>query len=158
MNKIKLAKHILFLCFGAAILIFSLVIFILSKQDSGTYSYPLVNGQEFYERDFEFDMNAVIGILLSISFLIYGAYSLIQDKKNLSNKQGFHVMITLIPFLIGSYATSVFFKALIKAGIKEKEFPYTAYQTYLYIGIVSFIFFAYGILSYLDFKKKNIND
>ncbi len=158
MNKIKLSKHILFLCFGAAMFIFSLVIFILSKQDSGTYNYSLVNGKEFYERDFEFDMNAAIGILLSISFLIYGAYSLVQDKKNLSNRQGYNVMITLIPFLIGSYSISVFFKALIKAVVKDKEFVYSSYQIYLYIGIIAFIFFAYGVVSYLEYKRNKTND
>lgn len=154
MNKTKLAKHILFICFGAAIFICSLVVFILSKQDSGAYSWELSNGNEFYERDFEFDMNAAIGILLSISFLIYGFYSLSQEKKNLSNEQGYKVMITLIPFLIGSYSISVFFKNLVKCIVKNKEFVYTTYQIYLYIGIIAFIFFAYGILYVLD-KKKN---
>jgi len=155
MNKTKLAKHILFISFGALIFIFSLVLFILSKQDSGAYSWELSNGKNFSERDFEFDMNAAIGILLSISFIIYGIYSLTQEKKNLSNEQGYKVMVTLIPFLIGSYSISVFFKALVKATVKGKEFLYTSYQTYLYIGIIAFVFFAYGILYILDKKNNN---
>lgn len=171
MNKLKLAKHILLICFSASIFIFSLVLFILSKSDSGVYNWTLSNGKEFYERDIEFDKNAVIGMLIGISFIIYSIYTLLQEKKNLSNEKGYLVMINVVPLLVSFYSLSVFFKALVKAIVKankavkagtgitfaekfSEEFVYQSYQLYLYIGIITLIFFAYGVLSAIEYKNK----
>ena len=154
MNKLKLAKHIVFICFSATIFIASLVLYILSKQDSEVYSWTLSNGKEFYERDIEFDKNAVIGMLVGVSFIIYSIYTLLQAKKNLSNEKGYLVMINIVPLLVSFYSLSVFFKELVKSGVKHYEFSYAGYQLYLYIGIIALLFFAYGILNAIEYKNK----
>lgn len=158
MNKLKLAKHILLICFSASIFIFSLVLFILSKSDSGVYNWTLSNGKEFYERDIEFDKNAVIGMLIGISFIIYSIYTLLQAKKNLSNEKGYLVMINIVPMLVGFYSLSVFFKELVKSGVKHYEFSYAGYQLYLYIGIIALLFLAYGILNAIEYKNKRASE
>ncbi len=154
MNKIKLARHILFISFSAVILVFSFVMYILSKTDSGVYNWELSNGRQFYEQDISFNMDFAIGILVSLTLLVFGIYNLLQAKKNLPSKKGIAVTITIIPMLICSYSLSTFFKALVKAGVKHKEFDYTAYQTYLYIGIIALVFLAYSILYIIEYRKE----
>lgn len=155
MNKIKIAKNVAFICFSSFIFIFSLVLFILSKTDSGVYNWELSNGKEFYERDITFDNNAVIGMLIGIAFIIYSIYCFNQERKNLSNEKGHLIMINVVPLLVSFYSLSVFFKELVKSAVKHYNFSYQAYQLYLYIGIVTLAFLVYGIIS-LVINKKNI--
>lgn len=155
MSKIRLAKHIIFISFSATLFIFSLVMYILSKTDSGVYNWTLSNGKEFYEQDISFNMDFVIGILVSLTLIMFGIYNFIQDKKNLDNKKGIAVTITIIPLLISSYSLSTFFKALVKASVKHKEFVYSLYQSYLYIGIIALVFLAYSILYIIEYRKES---
>ncbi len=155
MNKNRLIRHILFIAFAASLLITYVILYLVSKNDSGVYNWTLSNNKEFYERDIEFNTDYLIGALLSLFLLFYSIYDYIQDKNNKSNKQGFMVIITIMPLLMSLYSLSVFFKELVKSVVKEYDFSYKGYQMYLYLGIAAMILFFAGLFYVLENRKKN---
>ncbi len=156
MNKNRLIRHILFIAFAASLLITYVILYLVSKNDSGVYNWTLSNNKEFYERDIKFNKDYLVGALLSLILLFYSIYDYIQDKNNKSNKQGFMLIITIMPLLMSLYSLSVFFKELVQSAVDEKYvFSYTGCQMYLYLGIAAMVLFFAGLFYVLENRKKN---
>ena len=155
MNKNRLIRHILFIAFAASLLITYVILYLVSKNDSGVYNWTLSNNQEFYERDIKFNKDYLVGALLSLILLFYSIYDYIEDKNNKSNKQGFMLIITIMPLLMSLYSLSVFFKELVQSVIDNYDFSYKGNQMYLYLGIAAMVLFFAGLFYVLENRKKN---
>ena len=104
-----------------------------------------------YGTDISFNEDYLIALFVMIIFTVYTAYNLFSKSvRDCSSIVGLSISA-----LISFYSLGHFFKALFKALNKGKEFIFTSYQNYLYIGLFTlFIFIAYVIKPYQEFKNK----
>ncbi len=141
MNKLKknatMIKQILYVFLASVLVLTSLTVYILSI--------------EAYEGGFDANVDYLVIMIVSIIFLTYCIYSIVKSDKNQIMPR--IITLALTSSIGGLYSLGVFFKALNKAIVKGKEFIYTDYQLYLYIGIVALTLTAIAVFQYLETKK-----
>lgn len=138
-NKLICIKNMFNILLGAVIIIISFILFVKSfeiyKDNSGT--------------DISFNNTYVISLLIGIVVTIYGIIRIKNDKLIY-----YHISGIIISSLLGCYALGTFFKALGKAISKKRDFIFSDYQAYLYIGIVGLLILGYYITAFAISKKE----
>ena len=141
MNSLKknatMIKQILYVFLASVLVITSLSVYILSIS--------------VYEGGFDANVDYLVIMIVSIIFLVYCIYAIVKSEKDLTIPR--IITLALTSAIGGLYTLGVFFKALNKAIVKGKEFIYTDYQLYLYIGIVALTLTAIAVFQYLETKK-----
>ncbi len=141
MNKLvknsSLIKDILFIILGSVLVLTSLSVYILSIVP--------------YDGGFDASLDYLVILICSIIFLVYCIYAIVKSERNLTIPR--ILTLGLCSSIGGLYSLGVFFKAMTKALAKGKEFVYTSYQMYLYIGIVALILTLIAVFEYLETKK-----
>lgn len=141
MNKIvknsSLLKNIMIIVIASLLCIVSLIYFIQS------YSFY----SDEWGTDISIDSDYLVLFLCSICILVYGIYSLVAYKKNISTKNVYFGCFGVASVLIGFYPLGIFFKSL------AKEVSYKDCQGYLYIGIIGLAVIIYLVFSYIENKK-----
>lgn len=153
-KTLNLLKHILFLSFSGLMFIFSFVVYIQSRFVESS-NWERSDGSQIYQTEISFNMDAVIGIVVFAALIVYGVYALLQDRKG---KDSTFVGLStgaVVSAIVSIYYLQVFFKALVKASVKNEAFAYMTYQGYLFLGLGVLVFFAYSLVKVIVYLKEN---
>ena len=130
--KINIIKRISLLLSGLMIFSFSLIKYILSF--------------EFYQdewgTDISFNSDYLIALIIGILVITLSLYYLIKKDNKIN-----HLISFLLTTILSFYSLGVLFKAL------NKGENFSDYQTYFYIGLVSFMLFIYFAISLYEKYK-----
>jgi len=99
--------------------------------------------------DISFNLDYVIAILVSLTFLVYGIYQIIIIKKGNQSTNALAYIGLVVSSLLSFYPLGVFFKAI------NKQKPVADYLNYLYLGVVAFFLLISFVFSYLSLNKKS---
>ncbi len=139
-NKTKITL----VCFAGILTIFALMLY--------CQSFSVEN--DGWGTDVSTNEDLLIGLLVSIIILTYSIINLVSKKTEEEIQFSKYVSFSVATGLISLYSFGKFFKVLGKTLSKGKEFVFTDYQTYLYLGIVLLPLLVYSIFKVLEKKKK----
>ena len=135
MNKKELFKKIFLLSSSLISLVISFILYVKS------YAYY----SDEYGTDISFNEDYSVAIVVSLILFGYLLYSLIQFLKKEEATDLSDIIGLTTTAIVSFYSLGKFFKNLFKAINKGKEFLFTSYQAYLYIGLVVLMLFIYFI-------------
>lgn len=135
-------KNILTTVFGLFTTIYFLVLYIqsYSKSDYAEYGYEV-----------EFDTDILVKLICGVIILIVGIYTLVKVLKNEKEGQAYIVGISLIGAITTFYPFGIMFKSIAKKKSAD------TIVDYLIWGLFGAFVLAYGIILYIDYKKKKAN-
>ena len=140
MNKKELFKKIFLLSSSLISLVISFILYVKS------YAYY----SDEYGTDISFNEDYSVAIVVSLILFGYLLYSLIQFLKKEEATDLSDIIGLTTTAIVSFYSLGKFFKILFKAINKGKEFLFTSYQAYLYIGLVVLMLFIYFIFVIVD--------
>ncbi len=144
MNKKELFKKIFLLSSSLISLVISFILYVKS------YAYY----SDEYGTDISFNEDYSVAIVVSLILFGYLLYSLIQFLKKEEATDLSDIIGLTTTAIVSFYSLGKFFKNLFKAINKGKEFLFTSYQAYLYIGLVVLMLFIYFIFVIVDKRLK----
>lgn len=145
MKKLNLAKNILFVIATSLLVIFSIVMWAQSFDNSKWESSSKIKFSEEY----------VVYLVISISFLVLSIYNLYVDLKGISfNKNVGYGSLLAATGVFSLYKLTLFFNEVFDP-YREGAFDFKANQINLYLGLVSLVLLAYIIVAFIQNTKKN---
>ena len=131
-------KGILMTLFGAFVFIYYLVLTIQS------FYYE----NDGYGKTLEMDQDLVVKTLVGLVLLICGIIVLIKIKKNQNTFATYNTSIIVVGILMSIYPLGLMFKMI------SKKKSGNVIVDYLIWTIFGAFILAYGIISYIDYRKK----
>jgi len=142
-------KGILMTLFGAFVFIYYLVLTLqsYSKYDDG------------WGTDISMDMDLVVKTLVGLTLLICGIVVLVKTKKHQDTFKTYNTSIIVVGALMSIYPLGLMFKMINKLAKATDEAKIAGYKAdivdYLIWAIFGAFILAYGIICYIENKKKN---
>ncbi len=132
-------KGILMTLFGAFVFIYYLVLTLqsYSKYDDG------------WGTDISMDMDLVVKTLVGLTLLICGIVVLVKIRKHQDTFKVYNTSINVVGLLMCIYPLGLMFKSI------AKHKSGSVIVDYLIWAIFGAFILAYGIISYIENKKKN---
>ena len=131
-------KGILMTLFGTFVFIYYLVLTIQS------FYYE----NDGYGKTLEMDQDLVVKTLVGLVLLICGIVVLIKIKKNQNTFATYNTSIIVVGILMSIYPLGLMFKMI------SKKKSGNVIVDYLIWAIFGAFILAYGIISYIDYRKK----
>lgn len=136
-------KGLLMTLFGSFVFIYYLVLMIQSfyYEDDG------------YGKTLEFDQDLMVKMFVGLVLLICGIVVLIKVEKNQDTFKTYNTSINLVGIIMCIYPLGMMFKTIVK--LNKHKATTNDVIGYLIWAIFGAFILAYGIISYIEHKKKN---
>lgn len=145
MKKLNLAKNILFVVATALLVLFYIIMWAQSFDNSKWESSSKIKFSEEY----------VVYLVISVAFLVLAAYNLYVNLKNVKfNKNVGYGSLIAASGIFSFYKLTLFFNELFDP-YREGSFDFKANQLNLYLGIVGCLLLAGIVAGFVENNKNN---